>query len=141
MIDERLFIDSDVILDVLLNREPFVKESQIILGKAEENRIHGCTSSLILANCYYIVAHNKNETTARKGLSKLRSILTVLPFTDKEIGEALNSGFKDLEDGIQHYIALNNGVHTIITRNKRDFKISYIKVMSPVEYLAVPGVD
>ena len=90
------FIDSDVILDVLLEREPFVHFSQ-----------------------------------------HLRSFLKVLPFTDRELAESLSSGFKDFENGVQYYIALNNGIDAIVTRNAVDYsRASGVNVISPKEMIS-----
>ena len=136
-----VFIDSDIILDVLLEREPHFKDSQTILGLAESNDVRGFTSSLIIANCFYIIENQKNQAAARNSIAKLRSILHVLPFSDKEIGESLNSNFKDFEDGIQHYIALNNNIDAIITRNTRDFKNAGLPVMTPAELLSSAGIS
>ncbi len=119
---KKIFIDTDVILDLVFERKPFFYDSQKILSLVEKNYFTGFTSSLILANCYYIINSNKNKDAAQKTIAKLRSILTVLPFTDKEIGESLNSNIKDFEDGIQYFIAVNNGINTIITRNIQDYK-------------------
>ena len=112
---EKIFIDTDVILDLVFERKPFFYNSQKIISLIEKNYFIGFTSSLILANCYYIISSNKNANVAKKTISKLRSILTILPFTDKEIGESLNSKIKDFEDGIQYFIAINNGLDTITT--------------------------
>ena len=132
---KEVFIDSDVILDVCFDRKPFIRDSQQILSLAETVTIVGYTSSLILANCYYILSHQIKETAARATIAKLRSFLTVLPFTDKEISESLNSNFKDFEDGIQYFICLNHGLETFITRNVRDYKKENIAVVTPEQYL------
>lgn len=133
----KIFIDTDVILDVIFERHPFFENSQKIIALVEKNIFQGFTSSLILANCYYIINSNKNKIIAEKTISKLRSIFTVLPFTDKEIGESLNSGIKDFEDGVQYFIAVNNGIDTIITRNVSDFKNVDINVFMPKDFLAL----
>lgn len=132
---EKIFIDTDVILDVVFERRPFFHDSQKVLSLIEKNYFIGFTSSLILANCYYIISNNKNKNTAAKTVSKLRSIMTVLPFTDKEIGESLNSNFKDFEDGIQYFISINNGLDTIITRNISDYKNVDIHIFMPNDFL------
>ncbi len=131
----KAFIDTDVILDVVFKREPFFPDSQKILSLVERNQISGYTSSLILANCYYIIKSQNNKNLADITISKLRSIFTVLPFTDKEIGKSLNSNFKDFEDGVQYFIASNHGIDTIITRNISDFQHADITVIRPKEYL------
>ena len=136
----KIFIDTDVILDIAFERKPFFYDSQKILSLVEKNYFIGFTSSLILANCYYIISSNKSKNIAQKTISKLRSILTVLPFTDKEIGESLNSNMKDFEDGIQYFIAVNNGLDTIITRNIQDYKNVDINVFMPNDFLKLEKI-
>jgi len=132
---EKIFIDTDVILDVAFERKPFFYHSQKIISLVEKNYFIGFTSSLILANCYFIISSNKNKDVATKTISKLRSILTILPFTDKGIGESLNSNINDFEDGVQYFIAVNNGLNTIITRNIQDYKNVNINVFLPNDFL------
>ncbi|MCX6384481.1 MAG: PIN domain-containing protein [Actinobacteria bacterium] len=132
---EKLFIDTDIILDLVLKREPFFHDSQRVLSLIERNYFLGFTSSLILANCYYIINSNRDKKTALKTISKLRSILNILPFTDKEIGESLNSNITDFEDGIQYFIALNNKINNLITRNISDYKGLDINVLTPKDFL------
>jgi len=132
---EKVFIDSDIILDLVLKRDPFFVDSQRLLSLIERNYFSGFTSSLILANCYYIIANNKDKKTASKTISKLRSILKVLPFTNIEIGESLNSSVTDFEDGVQYFIALNNDISNLITRNISDYKGLDINIMTPKDFL------
>jgi len=132
---EKIFIDTDVILDLVFERKPFFYDSQRILSLVEKNKLGGFSSSLVLANCYYIISHNINDKTAAKTISKLRSLLTVLPFTDREIGEALNSNMKDFEDSVQYFIAVNNRINTIITRSIVNYKNADITVFLPNDYL------
>jgi predicted nucleic acid-binding protein len=132
---EKVFLDTDVILDVVFERIPHFYHSQAVLSLIEKNFITGFTSSLILANCFYIICNNKNRETAKETVSKLRSLLIVLPFTDKEIGESLNSDMKDFEDGVQYFITINNGLDTILTRNLSDFKNIDINVFTPKDFL------
>lgn len=137
---KKIFIDTDVILDLVFERKPFFYDSQKILSLVEKNYLLGFTSSLIMANCYYIINITKNKNIAKKTIEKLRSILTVLPFTDKELGESLNSNIKDFEDGIQYFIAVNNGINTIITRNIQDYKKVDINVFMPIDFLKLDKI-
>ncbi|MFH0976153.1 MAG: PIN domain-containing protein [Spirochaetota bacterium] len=138
--NKKIFIDSDVILDVVFKREPHFNNSQKILSLIEKNYFAGFTSSLILANCFYIINSNINKNIAVKTISKLRSLLTVLPFTDKEIGESLNSGIIDFEDGIQYFISINNGINIILSRNVSDYKHTDISVLTPTDFLNLTNI-
>ena len=92
---------------------------------------------VVVARCldFTVSSHGNDEKTALKTISKLRSILNVLPFTDKEIGESLNSRFKDFEDGVQYFIALNNSINNLITRNISDYRNLDINVLTPKDFL------
>ena len=131
----KIFLDTDVLLDVVFDRKPFSEPASRLLALCEKSLIHGHTSALILANCYYIISAKIEKATATRVVSKYREFLTILDFTNKEIGESIQSGFSDLEDGIQHFIAINNSVNTIITRNIEDYKKASINVMTPEQYL------
>lgn len=132
---EKLFLDTDVILDVIFKREPHFMDSQKLMSLVEKDFFCGYTSSLIIANCYYIVSNNKDQKTALKAISKLRSVLYILPFTDKEIGESLSSDIKDFEDGIQYFICMNNKIDNLITRNISDYKNMDINALTPKDFM------
>ena len=138
--DNRIYVDSDVLLDVLLERNPHFEYSQKIMALVEKCILQGFTSSLILANCFYIIENNFSHTRAVGAIQKLRSIFEVLPFSDKEIGESLSSNITDFEDGIQYFIASNNNINTIITRNIKDFKNLDSEVFTPADFLNLKHV-
>lgn len=130
----KAYIDSDVILDVLLGREEFLSSSSRIMNNCEIREIDGHTTILALANIFYIL-NRYNSANAKKAIQTLREILEILPVTDLELGKALNSDFKDVEDGMQYFTAEHHGCEIIITRNKKDFAQSRLRVLTPDEYL------
>jgi predicted nucleic acid-binding protein len=132
---EKLFLDTDIILDVIFKREPHFIDSQKVMSLVEKNYFQGYTSCLIIANCYYIINSNKDRKTALKAISKLRSFLNILPFTDKEIGESLSSDIKDFEDGIQYFICVNNYIDNLVTRNIVDYRDMEIAALTPKDFL------
>jgi len=68
-------------------------------------------------------------------ITKLRSFLSILPFTDKEIGESLSSDIKDFEDGIQYFICVNNKIGNLLTRNIADYRDLDINILTPKDFL------
>ncbi|WP_051937873.1 PIN domain-containing protein [Ghiorsea bivora] len=114
----KTYVDSDVILDVLLGREVFLIESSQILNLCETHEITGCTTTLAIANIYYILTRY-DSNSAKTAIKSLREILQVLPVTDEDIGKSLHSKFKDFEDGVQNFVAENHACNCIITRNKK----------------------
>ena len=133
----KIFIDSDVIFDLLLNREPFVNNAKIIFRKIELKEIQGFTSPLVLANLHYILTKLLNK---RKSLDLLQRIIQIISITniDSEIVHlAFNThNIKDLEDLIQYYSLMNAEIHIIITRNIKDYpRTKEIRILEPGEYI------
>ena len=132
---KNLFIDSDILLDILLKREPHYHFSQNLLNKGKNKEIEINTSALIIANIYYIIVKTLGKSEAKGTVKKLLNILTVFPLDTDCINLAINSNFNDIEDAIQHFIALQNQCDVIITRNLKDYKKSLLPVMTAEQYL------
>lgn len=132
---ETVFVDTNIIIDLLARREPFYKDAQDLFTLSDNRRIHLCISSLSFANAYYSIVRHHKEVDAKKYLAKFKVLVTVFPLEDKAIELALAYNFDDLEDGLQYFTALNHRADLIITRNKKDFKNSEIPVMNAGEFL------
>ncbi len=130
-----VFADTDIILDLLSFREPFYTHAALLFTAADKNEINISVSSLSLANLHYILSKQYSASEARKALIKFKTIVAVLPVTDKSIELALSSNFKDFEDAIQYFTAIESGVKIILTRNLKDYKYSEIPVMTAEQYL------
>ncbi len=138
---KKVFIDSDVILDVLAQREPFFGDSARILSLCEKKKVQGCTTALVFANIYYLLKKIRSKDIAQHSLRKLRIILDVIPLLDSHVDRALNSRFTDFEDTLQYYSAEDLGVERIITRNISDYKQSSIPVSTPQRFLDIYKVS
>jgi len=137
---KRIFVDTNVLLDVALAREPHVQFSAAILDRCEVSTgVTGLSSTLSMANFYYILSRAVGAACARTAVARVRELLEVCAVGDKELGEALVSDFVDLEDGIQYFTAVNNRADVIVTRNTRDFRLAAVPVMAPGELLAFLG--
>ncbi len=132
---ENVFVDTNIVIDLLQKRDEFYKEAQELFTLADRKKVKLYISALTFANTYYILSRFYSSDEAKKILSKFKVLVEVLPTTDKIIELALASDFKDFEDAIQFYTALENGLEAIITRNKKDFKNNLIPVFSAKEYL------
>lgn len=132
---DKILVDTNIVLDLLTKREEFYKEAQELFTLFDQNKVKLCISSLTLANTHYLLARNQKLNEARKILIKFKVLVDVLPMDDKIIELALVSDFKDFEDAIQYYTALENKLDLIITRNKKDFKTSSLPVLTAKEYL------
>ena len=132
---ESVFIDTDVLLDVLAGRQEYLINSSKVLALCEDKKINGYTSSICIVNCIYILERLKIQNI-KSVISKLGKIITILPCSSKDIDNSIASKFKDIEDGIQNSIAVNSGkCKVIITRNVKDFKGFADNVQTPNEFL------
>lgn len=129
----RVFIDTDVILDLLLAREPFFSAATGLFVLVQDGEIEGCISPLSFSNLFYVLRKELSAPEAVAALRKLKILTHVLPVDDRTIDSALASSFTDFEDAIQYYTALSNEVEVIVTRNKRDYKASKLPVLNGEE--------
>ena len=132
---EHVFVDTNIVIDLLQKRENFYQEAQELFTKADRKKLKLYISALTFANTYYILSKYYSSSEAKKILSKFKVLVEVLPTTDKIIDLSLASDFNDFVDAIQFYTALESNLHVIITRNKKDFKNNLIPVFSAKEFL------
>ncbi len=132
---KRIFIDSDIILDLLAKREPYYIYSSKLFTVIDKGDIIACTSPLIFANLHYLLRKFTSNSSALKSLRKLKTLVNILPIDEKVIEQSLNSDFNDFEDAIQYFTAVNNGISVLITRNKRDYKKSKIPILTAEEFI------
>ncbi len=133
---ENIFVDTNIVIDLLAKREPFYKEAQDLFTLGDKNEVNLFISSLTFANAYYSIVRHHKEVDAKKYLSKFKVLVTILSLDAKAIELALASDFKDFEDGLQYFTAMDNEADVIITRNKKDFANAKIPVMTAEEYLS-----
>jgi predicted nucleic acid-binding protein len=131
----KVFVDTDVIFDLLAKREPFYKYAAKLFTNADKQELTICVSSLCFGNLNYILSKQKSTTEARKILARFKVLVEVVPVDDKVIELALNSDFKDFEDAVQYYCAIENGIKVLITRNLKDFKHAKIPVLTAEEFM------
>lgn len=131
----KIFIDTNILIDLLTKREPFYISASKLFTLSDRKKIKLEISSLTFANVFYLLSKELDRQKAKQILRKFKLLVNVLPLDDKIINLALNSDFKDFEDAIQYYTAIENNLEIIITRNLKDFKLSKIPVMTADEYL------
>jgi predicted nucleic acid-binding protein len=131
-----LFIDTDVIIDFLIDRKPFSREAAIIFTLIEQKKLKGFSSSLTFSNLYYVLRKIESHNKVISKLDSLSKIVGILKVEELTIKNALASGFPDFEDSIQYFSAVDSKkIDVIITRNIKDFKKSEIPVMTPGDFL------
>ena len=133
--NKKVFIDSDVILDVLCKRIPHYQYSAQIFTLSDLKKINLYTTSLSFANVYYILRKTVGGEKAKYFLRKLRLLIKILAADEKETDLALNSKFTDFEDALQYYTALKHKMEVILTRNVKDYKEKDIIVQTPEHFV------
>lgn len=133
---KRIFVDTNIVIDLLSRREPFFEEAATLFSQADKKVIELTVSSLTIANTSYALLRQMDSNKAKTILRKLRLIVKVLPLDDKIIGLALNDDtFSDFEDGLQYFTAIENRQELIITRNLKDFKSSRLTTMTARQFI------
>ncbi len=132
----KIMCDTNVILDVLLDREPFVEDSYKILSFCEEHRIDGFISASSITDIYYLVRKYTHSTElAYKAIGKLLEIVKVCSVTNDDVLVAYQKKAKDFEDCLLATCAKSIRCDYIITRNKKDFEEFDIPLFTPTELL------
>ncbi len=130
-----VFVDSDIILDLIAERDPFYIHAAKLFTLIDQGKIKAYTSPIIFANLHYILRKYKSNSFALQSLRKLKTLINVLTIGSRVVEQALNSEFKDFEDALQYFTAINNGIKIIVTRNKVDYRKSKITVSTAEEFI------
>lgn len=128
---KQVLFDSDVLLDVLLNRQTFVIASARALNTVATEQCLGYLSGHAVTNIYYILHRQLGRSTAHEKLTSLLQRLQVASVTDSVIRAALQSPITDFEDAVTHEAAKASDLELIVTRNVTDFAASSIPVLLP----------
>lgn len=132
----RDLIDTNVILDVLFNREAFLPESADVWLANEQGLFEGFVSAITPVNVYYIArSAQKDKKTARQLAATILDAFQISPIGLAELREATAIAVDDYEDAVQIAGALKAQVDVIVTRDKKDFVHSPIRAVSPAEFL------
>lgn len=133
---KKLFVDTNIVIDLLSRRAPYYDGAATLFSLADENQVELSISSLTIANTSYALLRQMDSIKAKSILRKLRLIVKILPLDDKIVGLALNDEtFYDFEDGLQYFTAIEHRQETIITRNLKDFKNSKIPIITAEQFI------
>ena len=136
----KVFIDTDVILDLLAQRIPHYHFSAVLFTFADMKKLELYATPLIFANTFYILRKKVGNEEAKKALRKLRVLIHIIDSTEAVVDKALNSDFADFEDAIQYYTTQENGINILLTRNLRDYKNASLIVQTPEAFLVSNGL-
>lgn len=133
-----ILLDSDVIIDVLLKREPFEKDSGVVIDLCVKRKINGFITPIILANIYYFLRKENTHKHVIQQLNQFISTVEILKIDKEVILTALNSDFLDFEDAMQNYAAeFDSKINVIVTRNVKDYTKSKLNVMTPANFIEI----
>jgi len=132
----KVFLDTNILLDVLLSREPFAAVSGELWTLAEQRKITGFISAISVTNIYYLISKFKNRQVAQKAVRLLLAVFTVVACDEKILTQAADGGSRDYEDGVQIYSALRCGALCLISRDATHFPKTALPILSPQNFLA-----
>lgn len=130
-----VFVDTDIILDLLASRQPFYAHSARLFSLADNGKIRLYVSALSFANLNYLLSRQYSASQSRKKLLAFKTLVTVLPVSDKIVELSLSSDFKDFEDALQYHTAIEHKISLILTRNLKDYKFASISVMTAEQFI------
>jgi predicted nucleic acid-binding protein len=134
----KLFLDTNVILDLLTGRLPFKADADRLFSLADHGKVALFASSQSIATAYYVMSKSMKPEEARSSLQKLLTLIKVSDLNHKSTVRAINDlNFSDIEDSLQHQCAIQSKATILVTRNEKDFRKSSISVMTPKQVLAI----
>jgi predicted nucleic acid-binding protein len=131
----RVLLDTDVILDYLLEREPFNQTAEKLLELNAQGIFDAYISSITPINVFYIGRKIIERDKLKQALHDLLLAVSICPITHAALSQALNLPFADYEDAAQHASATTSHLDAIITRNLKDYKKATLPVFSPTDFL------
>ncbi|UGU18095.1 PIN domain-containing protein [Sinomicrobium kalidii] len=133
---DKVLIDTDVLMDFFFDRKPFSEYSTQILNLCAEKQLEGYTTPVIISNVYYLLRKTAKHNIIVEKIKQLLSIIEIINMDKNAVLNALNSDFKDFEDALQNFSAIENGkIKIVLTRNLKDFKKSKLAILTPEIYL------
>lgn len=133
---KRLFLDTNILLDIVLARDPFCEPAQILWTLSEKKKLHAGVSAISVSNVFFIVKKLASATKAYEAIEVIQEIFNIIPATSVLLKKATRAGWPDFEDAVQHLSALDFKAQALITRDPAGFKKSRLPIMTAAEYLA-----
>lgn len=131
----KILIDTNVILDFALERQPFYPESEQIFLLAEQKHIESYVSGATFGDLYYIIRKGKGKDWTMRFLNRLATFCQVATVNQSVITMALTANFRDFEDAIQYSTAVVNQLDVIVTRDSQDFPVTTPRILTPTQLI------
>lgn len=132
---QKVFLDTNIVIDFLGEREYFYESSARVLTLADQKRIKIYTTSNTISTGYYLISKYENSNIALEKIRKFKLLCSISIMNDEVIDKAIISDFKDFEDAIQYFSAVATDCDVIITRNEKDFKNALIPILNAESFL------
>ena len=136
----KVLFDTNVILDVLLERQPYLVSATKLMAAAETSQVSGYLGATTITTIFYLYAKASSSRDAKKTLDKLLQIFNIASVNRSDLHAALTSDFKDYEDAVLHEAGLRAGVDCIVTRNPKDFSKAKVKIYEPNDLAIILGL-
>ncbi len=133
----RVLVDVNVLLDVLADREPFADDAQAVLARIEEGTLEGLVAAHTMTTLHYLLSKHLGKARSRRALLDLLQLLRVVAVDEDRLRHALGLNWADFEDAVQAACAEKAEADYLVTRDKRGFKKSPVKTVTPPELLAL----
>ena len=127
----KILIDTNVIVDVAVERQPYFEASQQVLLLVEQKQIEGYVSASTLSDIYYIVRKARGKDWTIDFLNWIVNFCQIATVNDEAVRMALSANFADFEDAVQYGTAMVNQLDAIATRNPQDFPVETPRIMTP----------
>jgi len=132
---KKVLLDTNIVLDIALKRNPFYDESFHVFSLINKKKIKAYITTTTITDIYYIVKRKLNHNLSIQFIKDLISVVSLINVTEKTILSAIDTNNNDFEDAIQSIAAQENSLDLIITRDKKGFLNSELKVLNPTEFL------
>jgi predicted nucleic acid-binding protein len=127
----RVLVDTNIVLDFLLQREPFFRDAELLFQAIEAEQIIGYVTATTLTDIFYISRKQTRDIAqATQAVSDILTVMVICPIDRGVLESALNSGFVDFEDAVQIFSAVSQGLEIIVTRDQKGFTDSPIPILS-----------
>ena len=133
----RVMFDTNVVLDLLLDREPFVKEAKILISKVEQGEIVGLLCATTITTIHYLLLKSNGKERSVEIIQSLLKLFEVASVTRVVLQDALEINDKDYEDAVLYKSGYHAGANMLVTRDRKGFSKAELPVMNPKEFLVL----
>jgi predicted nucleic acid-binding protein len=132
----KVLLDTNIIIDIALERQPYFTNSETVLAFVEQGQIEGYISASTISDLYYLIRKQKGRDLTIEFLQEILTFCQIATVNQAAIIMAFTTNFQDFEDSIQYSTSVVNKLDAIITRNPQDFPIVTPRIITPEQLIA-----